>query len=436
MKKIYLYFIYFISTLAGELDLGEVIEEFDRSSPFIKINRLEVKKFQKEEKGLRKNRNQKIDYRGEVFKESSSDKEITRNYDNVEKGQLTLMYDVLYYESVYEFEESNNYIDRGKGVKENRIGVRKILNDLVYSEKDYERNYIKIKERMVINDLAYSYIDEVDRIIDSYKEILSIQQSIKVDEESLGEYWKLYKIAREKERLGEGLKLETDYLGAEAMEVEERLNYSKNLKKIKIFQLGEAVGSPMKEDRVFRIFPELGEVSPRVNDYDLKKSRNEVEMIREEVKLKKRSEQPELIFGGDYDTERELWSMRVTLNGSLFDYKLESALGESNVLISSEEADYLERVKTGELKILISDYSYLKNNLRVKEFKKKNREKTVEIAREMYRLGYITAKDLIDEKNDYRETKMEYLEVLNSLGAFEYKMYMRERIGEIDMMSF
>jgi len=418
-----------------ELNINDLMEKFNEDSPFMVRYRLEAEKYSKEELGLQKNRNQKIDYSGEVFKESSNKDQTRTKYEDVEKGQVGLYYDVFYYEGVYEFEESSYYSEEGKGLKESRLGVRKAVNDIFYSEKDFEKRYIKIKKSILRNNLIYEYLNEAEKIIDSYRELLDLQYSIETDQISLEEYEKLTEISEKKFEVGEGLQLEVDYLKAEKLEVEENLSYSKALKKIRISELSRDTGLYLNDRRRLDLFPDEGQVEIRTNNFDLERSYKEELMKREEVRLKKRREQDEFTLGGDYDTERELWSLRFSLTGSIFDYPLESDLGESEIEIHSHKISYLEKIREGELKILEEEYNHLKNILEIKFLKMKNREKSTEIAKKMYSLGYITAKKLIDEKKDARVSQTEYSGALNKLGAFEYKMFLRKKIEDGQLVS-
>jgi len=433
MKIFLLYFFFTVSALAGEITLKEVMGHFDTNSPFMKRYRLEVERFHREETGLRKNRNQRVDYSGELLKESYSDYERRRYYDDTERARFSLLYDDFYYEAVYDFEEEEAYYnDNGSSLKESRIGIQKSLNDLIYSEDDFEKRYIEIRERMVRNQLNYEYLKEAEKVIDSYGEILTLQQAIEVDREHLEEYRKLYEIAVKKNQVGEGLKLEADYLRAEVMEVEERTIYSGATKEVRVLQLAKDIGSPLAGDTPIENFPYMVDPILRVNDYDLKRAVEEGAMIEEERRLEERREETEFTMGGDYDTQRELWSLRFSLEGSIFDYPLDSSLKESDGLILKERTDQLRERKESELKALREEYIHLKNNLRIKKLKRDNRERTVDIMREMYGMGYITSKKFIEEKRDARDAQMEYLEVLNKLGAFKFKMHLRDRAASLE----
>lgn len=415
-------------TLSSELNIDEVFSMYNEKSPSVKGYKTEWKRFLREEEGLEKNRKQKVDYRGEVFRESSTDSQIRRRYDEVEKGGFGVYYDSLYYEGVYEFEDSGYYSDRGEGLKENRIGLRKPINDIFYSEKKYEENYINIKRGIIKADLIHRYLEDSERITDSYKEILMLQHSINMDSRDMEDYKKLYEIALRKTEVGEGLPLEADYIKAEGMEVEERIKYNRSLKDIKLLRLAKEVGMEIERGSSLVYLPEIEGVDVVGNNYDIQRAYEEINLESEEIKLEKRREQTEVTLGGDYDTERELWSLRFNIEGSLFDYPLGSALVESDVEIMNQKVDYLEDMRITEVLELEKEYEHLKSLLEIKRLKKENRDRTVEIAREMYSMGYITAKKLIEEKKSAREAEMEYSEVLHRLGAFEYKMYLRKNV--------
>ncbi len=424
MKKLILYLFMFVNIFAEDITIKEVMKEFHTDSPFIRRAGLEISKIYKESEGLRTNRNKKVDYRVDFLHETDSDYRNAAYNDDDEELEATISYDPFYYTVVYE----EDYGSDQRELQENRIGLKKTINDFIYSQEKYEKRYIKIKDEIVKNGLLDEYLTEAEKIVDAYSKILNIQQSIDVDRDHLEEYRELYSIAKLKEEVGEGLKLEVEYLKAEIMETEERIGYFENLKKVGLLQLSKDIGKTLDTSRDIGNFTEMGEADIRTNDYQLEKLRKEIDMEEENVRMNKRKEQAELTVAGDYDTERELWTISFSLDGSIFDYPLDSTLGEVDVEILKEREDLLTAERDNQMKSLVNEYEHLKNVLEIKRLKKTNREKTVEVMREVYSMGYINAEKLIDEKNDAREAVMEYISALNELRSFEYKMALRNNV--------
>lgn len=410
------------------LTLNEVIEDFNSKSRFVENQRLERQQYIIKEEGIYNEYDREIGYSLSALKEYGEDGNIG-SYENREQALLSLKQDIYYYEILYNFSEYEKHSQDERGLLENRFGIRKVINDINYSQEKYEKNTLEVEMKILDYRLGAEYLEEVEKLIDIYANLYYLTKQLEVGKRLEREYKDLLAIAREKLEVGEGVELGVDYIFAEKLE--EEINIM-NLKKQLQTTLNRLENKTNTRYQLLTIeLPDTQDVLVRADEHYLKIERENLTLQIEELKLRERQDQNELIISGDYDTKRNLWTVSVALEGDILGYPREVKEKKVDIAIYKNKIMDLEEEVQVEVKLLYDEYNNLLNQEKIKRLKKNNRDKTVEIAKEMYKVGYINAKDLIDEEREGRDAYLEHIKALNNLKVFKYKMKIRgEQYGK------
>ncbi len=170
MKKLLLLFsMLSIYTFGNEYDLNFFINKRRSNSLQKEINKIENKKLEKKENYLQKGKYNKL--------ELTADRFYTKDYfqeELKEQGRLRLDYGIFNY--------NLNYDWVNKEVERETVGIKKSLNDFLYSPESFGQNTFNYEKKIRKNNLTTEENQDIIKIIEKYGLIKKLEKTHELKE--------------------------------------------------------------------------------------------------------------------------------------------------------------------------------------------------------------------------------------------------------------
>lgn len=425
MKKL-LILCFFILTsfmiFAEKVSIEEIISGFELNSSERKIENIETAKILIEKEALFFDKYCKLNLniQGE-----------NNYYREKNKMPLTLQMTegVVQYPGNYSFTANYNWLtfsgsydlSKSKPITTSfMVSISKSINDLFYDEMKYKENSLGIREGQNKSVSKRMRQLKLENIIDLYSRIKNLEFEAEIKKNQLYEIEEQLEIIIEKEKIGEGSKLDVEYLGIESDERKEELVNLEKQVEIEKEKLKKEAG--ISYDKI-ELEP-IKNITQKVKavDYLLEEKQFEIQQEMENKKYSERQNQIDFTPGISYDMENKIWKAAFSITGNLFNFNGEAKIKEKQIeRLEIEKKDIQDSIEI-ELKEKEEQYRSFEEKLKTHESKIENRKKRVDIYKRLAARGSVSFVDYLKELNQMEEAIIIGERVRNEFNAFKWKM--------------
>ncbi|MEI6856628.1 hypothetical protein [Psychrilyobacter sp.] len=387
--------------------LDELIVQLEQNGYSSKYRVLEQKQLSIDDKKIDRIDRDGIDIKGSSESISDSDGESST-------GSISASYDFFKYESKYNDDEQ-------------LFGLEKNLKDIFYGERKYNRNLFTIDEIIRLNFEDDRMEEETLSLIDTYETLMDARLELKLKKNllpsleadavelergfNIGQSSKLdYKYS--KMRLG-NLNNDIDQLSLDLIQIEKTFETVFNLK----------IDSEIKYTKLEELY---GEDINNIGDRSLENIDLSIDKVEEDKKYSAYDTKwPDLYAGTFYDVQNDEWSVRFSINKTLFEYDDTTATYEVDKERLQMEKEKLEKNIENQKNEYFNEYNSLVKEITNLKLKEEVDEMSYNIYKLNYEQGNETYINYIEKYEEYITSSIELEIKENELTAFIYEMKYR-----------
>ena len=423
-----------ISVAAEEgYSLDKIRAIFIEQSYSKKIWDIELKKSEAELSEEIRSQQEKMEF--SLRNENSFLQEYRYIYEDDFKGSLygSLSYRDFYIESVFDKSNITGYYYEDNSLKKHsdfyeldklNIGVKKVVNDLFYSEKKYKKNYLKLMKNQNLKKIDKSKNDELEKIVDEYVEIKNSEGELEVRETQKKENQKQLQNSKEKLQMGEATELEVEFFEIEERKIEEDIKYISETIRNKKRNLLEKIGVYGVENPEFEDISETKrEVVERREELELNQITQEIE--QENLKFIKRKNQPEFVAGINYESVEGETKFIFEIKGDYFSARGEEyskKLELDKLKLQYKQSEELIKQETDAIE---TERVHLENMIEIYSSLVEANSKKFEFSKKTFFKGYSDYSEYLETLKELKQSEIDLLKFKNQLAALYYKMRVR-----------
>lgn len=409
MKKIVLISL-LLTILSYGKNIDDLIKEYENSSYTTKLNNLNINGYEIKEKVLNRG-----DW-NEIIVNSTGNYEKNKSSE-VNGVENSIKYGNFYYKNSYDFVNDE--------LIENKIGISKTLNDIVYSDNKYNKeiNNVEKKIQNITNNTNKN--SDIRNLIDLYKDYKNKEKEIEQNKISLEGKEKDLKILAKKYEIGTAS--EYDYKLAKYEYETSQLTYENLQKQLQILEEKFLIYNIQinKNEKLEDLEKEILE---KENFYSIRT--NEAENIKlnetiNEIKIKKEkfdNKYPKITTDAGYSIKNKSVVVGVGISKTFktYDDTIQNLQNEKEKLQVQYEQKKLE---------LLSNVGQEMINYTTYQTEEIIAKKAVDITKleyeiytKKYELGVESFSEYVEKRNNYDKAVINYEKAKNELAAFTKKI--------------
>lgn len=314
-------------------------------------------------------------------------------------------------------------------IDELAIGYRKILNDLFYSESDYELNSVKIEKMRVDYESKNQLIAEKEEIIDKFVEIKNMELESALKRTQLNELKKTMAILHLKLIENEATKIDFNIMRLETDKLKQEINFLQNRvqeSKINLFNICGIVDFSYELDELKKIKKQ----ETLVSNNSLKALESQLSYETENLKYLKRQKQWPVELFAQYESVEEEYQLGLSFNFNLFEYHSEEKQKKEDIEnVKLEIAEEKLEVENKD-KERINELNFLEKNSKTYEELYNVYLQKYSLTQELYLSGDVGLLDYLKTQTETYEINVEFLKVRNNYHALLYKVSLNKVVKE------
>lgn len=411
MKKLLLTFsLISVFTFANEYNLDFFINKRRSNSLQKEINIIENKKLERKEDYLQKGKYNQLEITADGF--------YTRDYfyeGEKEQGSLRLDYGIFNYNLDYDW--SNKEVTR------ETIGIKKSLNDFIYSPEAFNRNTFDYEKKISVNNLIIEENQDIVRIIEKYGLIKKLEKAynlkVKIYENSLEDLEQIkikLEFGQVSEIDSELAKLRNEKVKEELKAIEDNIKNAKRELLILVDMDTSIVFNLLEFDKLTSVnFEEVYMKEYKNEEYKL-------ELSKENYDYTNSQDLPKIDLLGDYDLDKKGYRVGLRFYKGIKFIDLEEENAEFNYEIAKLNFKEAKKLRDDKVKSLQIQYETLQNRYKILEKEGKYKEKEILIYKKRFEEGLIDYVDYTDRLNELEEVLIELYKTEQDINVFKHKI--------------
>ncbi len=411
MKKLLLLFsMLSIYTFGNEYDLNFFINKRRSNSLQKEINKIENKKLEKKENYLQKGKYNKL--------ELTADRFYTKDYFQEglkEQGRLRLDYGIFNY--------NLNYDWVNKEVERETVGIKKSLNDFLYSPESFGQNTFNYEKKIRKNNLTTEENQDIIKIIEKYGLIKKLEKTHELKEKIYQNSLEDLEQIKIKLNFGQVSEIDTDLAKLRNEKVKEELKIiKKNIDNTKRELL---ILSDMNTSISFNLleFNKLDSIN--FENVYLKEYENEkfkLSISKENYDYISLQNLPKVDLLGDYDLDKKGYRVGLRFYKSIKFVNLDKDNAKYDYEIAKLNIKEAKKLRDDKVKSLQIKYETLLNKYSILKKEGEYKRKEIFIHKKRFEEGLIDYIDYIDRLNELEEVLIELYKTEQDINIFKHKI--------------